>query len=116
MKSANVLGDFGAFRYNRARQYLPVAPPITPVISCMPIALPEHIEREKELETPCQRICVLDETSGLCIGCGRTRDEVSHWPDYTPHERRVIMAGLAARLGQMKAARKKAARKRRRRK
>jgi len=50
------------------------------------------------LETPCINICLLDETSGLCVGCGRSGDEIARWTGMTDAERRAIMAGLAERL------------------
>jgi predicted Fe-S protein YdhL (DUF1289 family) len=50
------------------------------------------------LETPCVNICLIDSDAGLCIGCGRTIDEISRWGAMTPVERREIMACLAARL------------------
>ncbi|MEM9590798.1 MAG: DUF1289 domain-containing protein, partial [Pseudomonadota bacterium] len=31
------------------------------------------------METPCVNICMLDETSGLCIGCGRSGEEIADW-------------------------------------
>jgi predicted Fe-S protein YdhL (DUF1289 family) len=52
------------------------------------------------LETPCVNICLLDE-SGLCIGCGRTLDEIARWPSMSDAERRDIMAALAARLQEL---------------
>jgi len=48
--------------------------------------------------TPCQNICVLDPLSGLCIGCGRTGEEIAAWPALSEAERLDIMAGLQARL------------------
>ena len=50
------------------------------------------------LETPCVNICLLDETSGLCVGCGRTGDEIARWVEMTPAQRRAIMAVLPERL------------------
>jgi len=50
------------------------------------------------LETPCVNICLIDSDAGLCIGCGRTIDEISRWGSMTPVERRAIMACLKARL------------------
>jgi hypothetical protein len=38
------------------------------------------------------------EGGGLCLGCGRTLDEIARWTSMSPEERRVIMAGLAVRL------------------
>jgi predicted Fe-S protein YdhL (DUF1289 family) len=56
------------------------------------------------LETPCGNICLLDDESGLCVGCGRTRGEIARWIDMTPAERRAIMAALPQRLERMEKA------------
>jgi uncharacterized protein len=48
--------------------------------------------------TPCLNICVIEPSTGLCIGCGRTVAEVSRWPSLTESERLAIMATLAGRL------------------
>jgi len=50
------------------------------------------------LETPCVNICLLDETFGLCVGCGRSGDEIASWAIMTPADRRAIMAVLPDRL------------------
>ena len=50
------------------------------------------------IETPCVKICTLDARSGLCLGCGRTIDEIAGWGSKPPGERRRIMAELPARL------------------
>jgi len=50
------------------------------------------------LETPCIKVCLLDERSGLCVGCGRSGDEIARWVEMTPTERRAIMAILPERL------------------
>jgi predicted Fe-S protein YdhL (DUF1289 family) len=34
----------------------------------------------------------MDVGSGLCIGCGRTLDEIAGWADMSAEERRAIMA------------------------
>jgi predicted Fe-S protein YdhL (DUF1289 family) len=47
--------------------------------------------------TPCISICVIDEETELCEGCGRTLDEISNWSRMTAEERRVVMAALAGR-------------------
>jgi uncharacterized protein len=49
------------------------------------------------LETPFIDVCEMDAGSGLCIGCGRTLDEITGWTDMTAEERRAIMALLSAR-------------------
>lgn len=48
--------------------------------------------------SPCTKICVLDDATGLCRGCGRTRAEIAAWGMMGEAERRAIMAGLDARL------------------
>ena len=50
------------------------------------------------MESPCINICQLDDTTGICEGCGRTREEIASWIRYSPTERAKIMAGLAERL------------------
>lgn len=53
---------------------------------------------DPRIETPCTRICVMHPTSGLCIGCGRSRDEIARWLDYSAAERARIMTQLPSRL------------------
>jgi uncharacterized protein len=48
--------------------------------------------------TPCVQICVIDPRSALCIGCGRTLDEIAAWGGLDEPARLTIMAGLEARL------------------
>ena len=54
---------------------------------------------EPAMESPCIKVCEIDETRGLCTGCGRTRHEIAGWTSYTDDGRRRIMADLPARLG-----------------
>ncbi len=50
------------------------------------------------MESPCILVCSIDMKTGLCFGCGRTKDEIALWTSYTDAERRAIMATLPARL------------------
>jgi len=50
------------------------------------------------LETPCINVCLLDERWGLCVGCGRSGDEIARWAEMTLADRRAIMAILPERL------------------
>ncbi|SOC93917.1 hypothetical protein SAMN05216358_4113 [Rhizobium sp. AN5] len=50
------------------------------------------------METPCIHICSLDATNSLCIGCGRTLDEIGGWATYSDEKRRMIMQALPERL------------------
>ena len=50
------------------------------------------------IDSPCVKICTLDARSGLCLGCGRTVDEIARWIDMSEAERARIMAELPWRL------------------
>ena len=50
------------------------------------------------MQTPCIQICVIDQKSQLCSGCGRTLDEIGGWSSYSDDERSRIMQQLPARL------------------
>lgn len=50
------------------------------------------------IESPCNKVCVVDAASGLCVGCGRTLAEIGSWIGLTPDQRRQIMTELPARL------------------
>ena len=43
-------------------------------------------------------VCLLDEQLGLCVGCGRSGDEIASWASMPPDQRRAVMAILPARL------------------
>jgi uncharacterized protein len=49
------------------------------------------------IETPCVKICTLDARRGLCLGCGRTIDEIAHWGSLSAAERSRIMNELPER-------------------
>jgi predicted Fe-S protein YdhL (DUF1289 family) len=49
------------------------------------------------IPTPCRKICIVDPPSGLCVGCGRTLDEIARWITLTDAERAHIMAELPRR-------------------
>ena len=53
------------------------------------------------IETPCEKICIVDQPSGLCRGCGRSLTEIERWAAYSTPERARIMAELPRRLEAM---------------
>jgi predicted Fe-S protein YdhL (DUF1289 family) len=55
------------------------------------------------IQTPCTRICTVDPRSGLCLGCGRTLDEIARWTALTDRERARIMAEAPQRLAVLNA-------------
>ncbi|MCV3737697.1 DUF1289 domain-containing protein [Rhizobium sp. TRM96647] len=50
------------------------------------------------MESPCILVCSIDDATGYCYGCGRTREEIGAWTQYTPEQRRALMAALPERL------------------
>lgn len=53
------------------------------------------------IESPCILVCSVDEKTGYCFGCGRTRAEIAAWLTMTPAERCAVMEELPARLAQV---------------
>ena len=52
------------------------------------------------IQSPCVNICSIDPRSRLCLGCGRTLEEVASWSTLTPAQRAAVMADLPARMAQ----------------
>ena len=50
------------------------------------------------IETPCVKICTLDARSGVCLGCGRTIDEIARWSAISPAVRSRVVGELPGRL------------------
>lgn len=56
------------------------------------------------METPCINVCVIDQATRLCAGCGRTIDEIAQWRSLTEAERHSIMRALPERRKAMQPA------------
>ena len=41
-------------------------------------------------DAPCIAICSTTQGDDVCKGCGRTFDEVQHWPSMTPAQKRAV--------------------------
>ncbi len=41
-------------------------------------------------DAPCIAICSTSQGDDICKGCGRSFDEVQHWPVLTPAEKRMV--------------------------
>ena len=59
---------------------------------------------ETVIESPCNRVCVVHPTARLCIGCGRSLDEIANWISFDGAERARIMVQLPSRLAAMSGA------------
>lgn len=54
------------------------------------------------IETPCIKVCIVDQQSGRCIGCARTLSEIAGWTGFSDNERVRIMAELPGRAEAMR--------------
>ena len=52
---------------------------------------------DDDIESPCVRICVIDETRDICRGCYRTLDEISKWASYPRAQKLALLDDLAQR-------------------
>jgi uncharacterized protein len=57
---------------------------------------------EADMESPCVKICTYQPGAGLCLGCGRTLEEIAGWTAMSDAERRRIMEALPGRLAKLK--------------
>jgi len=53
------------------------------------------------MDTPCIKICLVNERAGLCVGCGRSLDEIAGWLALSPAQRQRIMAELPKRMANL---------------
>ena len=49
------------------------------------------------IESPCTDICTIDTQSNLCIGCGRTTNEIAGWVHYTENQKKKLLKDLKKR-------------------
>lgn len=47
-------------------------------------------------DTPCIAICSTSQGDALCKGCGRSFDEVQHWPGFSPAQKRAVWRRIRA--------------------
>ncbi|CAB1261859.1 hypothetical protein VCSRO74_3498 [Vibrio cholerae] len=62
----------------------------------------QKVKRAEPIETcsyksPCVRHCCLDDKD-ICIGCGRTLDEICRWSSVTNSEKQEILINSLARV------------------
>ena len=51
-----------------------------------------------EIVSPCILVCSIDMKTGFCFGCGRNRDEIAGWVNFSQQERDNVMNTLDDRL------------------
>lgn len=50
--------------------------------------------------SPCVSICVLDNDTGFCLGCHRSRDEIQGWPRFSAEQKQELLLELEQRREQ----------------
>lgn len=55
-----------------------------------------------EVESPCNKTCTLN-AADICIGCGRSREEIKQWLQASRFQRLRIVDAAAARRQQLAA-------------
>lgn len=53
------------------------------------------------IASPCILVCAIEPESGHCYGCGRSRDEIASWINFTPDTRAQIMEELPQRVSKL---------------
>ncbi|MCW8906151.1 MAG: DUF1289 domain-containing protein [Sedimenticola sp.] len=56
----------------------------------------EAWQLEKAIRSPCVRICTLDDKD-ICIGCGRSLEEIKRWNGYSAMEQHLRLINCARR-------------------
>lgn len=51
-----------------------------------------------QVKSPCDNTCQLDEAQRVCIGCGRTIEEVIGWQVMSISQKRRVVSRSCARL------------------
>jgi len=46
------------------------------------------------VDSPCIDLCATDPESGLCIGCGRTPEEIANWVSFSEKQKEQVLKNL----------------------
>jgi uncharacterized protein len=68
-----------------------------PVIARLVRRLPEVLGQAKDLPSPCQSVCVMNDESGWCEGCLRTLHEIATWGSLGDEQKREVWRRLGER-------------------
>ena len=58
-----------------------------------------ELEPDGYVPSPCICVCTMEPTTGLCIGCFRTLDEIAGWSAMTDAQKREVWQRLLERVG-----------------
>ena len=62
----------------------------------------DDIWQRDEVESPCNKVCVIHPDAAICVGCYRSMDEISSWSRLTHDERRALIEELPSRAALVK--------------
>jgi predicted Fe-S protein YdhL (DUF1289 family) len=72
-----------------------------------PLATPSRSHQGSAL-SPCIQICRIDPLLQLCLGCGRTMEEIGRWSKLTDPQRLQVMTQLPERMKYLRTQRRAA--------
>ena len=49
------------------------------------------------IHSPCNDICTIDPENGLCMGCGRTSEEIANWVFFSEKQKKQVLKTLDIR-------------------
>ncbi len=52
---------------------------------------------KKKIESPCIKVCKINEQTGFCEGCKRTLEEISEWQKMPDKVKELVLANLKIR-------------------
>jgi uncharacterized protein len=52
---------------------------------------------EIEIQSPCIGVCSMDDSTGFCLGCYRTMDEIQQWWDLDNTQKQAVVDSASAR-------------------
>ncbi|WP_084333025.1 DUF1289 domain-containing protein [Hyphomonas sp. L-53-1-40] len=55
------------------------------------------------IKSPCIKVCAVDASTGLCLGCARSLKEIGGWVKLGTDGRERIMAELPERIARLEA-------------
>ena len=55
-----------------------------------------------DIQSPCIKVCAVDDETGLCLGCGRSLKEIGGWMQYDDAGRQSVMDSLPERLDRLR--------------
>ncbi|HAE94736.1 MULTISPECIES: DUF1289 domain-containing protein [Hyphomonas] len=53
------------------------------------------------IKSPCIKVCAVDASTGLCLGCARTLKEIGGWVKMGEEGREQVLADLPARISRL---------------